>query len=92
VQLIIFYKVEIKIIPLAAKKIKLRKISKEMLDETIKQPGQTVEGYGGRNVKQKIYTINNKKKLLRVVCETKGKDTVIVTAYLTSHIKRYWRD
>ena len=83
--------VEIKIIPLAAKKIKLRKISKEMLDGTIKHPDQTVDGYGGRIVKQKIYNINNKKKLLRVVCETKGKETVVVTSYLTSQIKKYWR-
>lgn len=45
---------KIKIIPLAAKKIRLRRIPKEMLYETIKQPDQTVEGYGGRTVKQKI--------------------------------------
>ena len=82
---------KIKIIPLAAKKIKLRKISKEMLDETIKQPDQTVDGYGGRLVRQKIYDINNKKKLLRVVCEIKDKETIVITAYLTSQIKKYWR-
>ena len=84
-------KVEIKIIPLAAKKIKLRKISKKMLDETIEQPDQTVDGYGGRVVRQKIYNIKNKKKLLRVVCETKGKETIVVTSYLTSQIEKYWR-
>ena len=81
---------EIKIIPLAAKKIKLRKISKEMLDETIKHPDQTADGYGERTVKQKIYNVKNKKKLLRVVCETKGKEIVVVTAYLTSQIEKYW--
>ena len=86
-----FCKVEIKIIPLAAKKIKLRKISKKMLDETIEQPDQTVEGYGDRVVRQKVYSIKNKKKLLRVVCEEEGRDLIIVTAYLTSQIKRYWR-
>ena len=82
---------EIKIIPLAVKKIKLRKISKEMLDETIKQPDQTVDGYGNRIVKQKIYNINNKKRLLMVVCEIKGKETIVVTSYLTSQIEKYWR-
>lgn len=82
---------EIKIIPLAAKKIKFRKISKEMLDDTIKHPDQTVDGYGGRTVKQKIYAINSKKKLLRVICETEGKETIVVTAYLTSQIEKYWR-
>ena len=82
---------EIKIIPLAAKKIKLRKITKDMLYETIKHPDQTVNGYGGRIVKQKIYTIKNKKKLLRIVCETKAEETIVVTSYLTSQIEKYWR-
>mgnify|MGYP001581046290 CR=1 FL=1 len=81
---------EIKIIPLAAKKIKLRKISKEMLNEAINHPDQTVVGYGGRIVRQKIYNFKDKKKLLRVVCEAKGKETVVVTAYLTSQIEKYW--
>ncbi len=80
---------EIKIIPLAAEKIKLRKIYKDMLYETIKQPDQTVKGYGSRTVKQKIYKINNKEKLLRVICEKSGEDTIVVTAYLTSQIKKY---
>lgn len=82
----------VKIIGLAAKKIKLRQISGRMLYETIKFPDQIVDGYGGRKVKQKIYNINNKKKLLRVVCEKNGKDITVVTAYLTSQIKKYWRD
>ena len=81
----------VKIIPLAAKKIKLRKISESMLDEAFNYPDQIVEGYGGRAVKQKIYNINNKKKLLRVVCEKNNKDIIVVTAYLTSQIKKYWR-
>ncbi len=79
----------IKIIPLAEKKIKLRKIPKSILKETIRHPDQTVSGYGSRIVKQKIYNINNKKKLLRVICEMKGKDIIIVTAYITSQIKKY---
>ena len=82
----------IKIIGLAAKKIKLRQISSSMLYETLKSPDQIVEGYGGRKVKQKIYNINNKKKLLRIICEKNGKDTIVVTAYLTSQIQKYWRD
>jgi len=81
---------EIKIIPLAVKKIKRRKISKDMLYETIKQPDQTVDGYGGRVVKQKIYNIDGKKKLLRVICEV-NNGIVVVTTYLTSQIKKYWR-
>ena len=82
---------DIKIIPLADKKIKLRRISKEMLNKTIISPDQTVAGYGNRTVKQKIYTIKNKKKLLRVVCENGDKEVNVITAYFTSQIKKYWR-
>ena len=79
----------IKIIPLAARKIELRKITLDMLNKTIELPDQTVKGYGGRTVKQKIYNVNNKDKLLRVVCEKEGKDIIVVTAYLSSQIKKY---
>jgi len=88
----ISYEVEVSIIPLAAKKIELRNISKDLIKETVTNPDQIVEGYGGRIVKQKIYSINNKKKLLRVVCEKSNKETIVITAYLTSQIKKYWRD
>lgn len=81
-----------KIIPLASKKIKLRKISKAMLTGTIKKPDQVVEGYGGRIIYQKIYNIKNKRKLLRIVCEKENNNIIVVTAYLTSQIKRYWRE
>lgn len=80
-----------KIIPLASKKIKLRKISKAMLTGTIKNPDQIVEGYGGRTIYQKIYNVKNKRKLLRIVCEKENNNIIVVTAYLTSQIKRYWR-
>tara|TARA_Y100000294_G_scaffold119671_1_gene111144 strand:+ start:3452 stop:3721 length:270 start_codon:yes stop_codon:yes gene_type:complete len=83
--------VSIKIIPLADKKIKVRNISLGMIAETIKSPDQTVKGYGSRTVKQKIYKINNKDKLLRVVCEKEGSNFIVVTAYLTSQVKRYRR-
>ncbi len=79
----------IKIIPLADKKIKVRKISLGMITETIKSPDETVKGYGSRIVKQKIHKIGSKDKLLRVVCEKEGDDFIVVTAYLTSQIKKY---
>ena len=82
----------INIIPLANRKIKLRRISRGMLNETINIPDQIVEGYGGRIINQKIYFMENKKKLLRVVYEKKGEEITIVTTYLTNQIKRYWRD
>lgn len=83
---------QIVFIPLAEKKLAQRGIAKAWVEETIKNPGQTVPGYGSRTVYQRRYTLpGRKEQLLRVISEEAGKGKVIVTAYLTSDIKRYWR-
>lgn len=83
---------EIVVIPLAAKKAGKRAIPVAWIEETIHKPEQKTTGYGGRNVYQRRYQMAGRnQQLLRVVCEeTEGK-YVVVTAYLTSDIKRYWR-
>ena len=80
------------IIPLAQKKIKQRGISAAWIEETISKPEQTVSGYAGRTVYQRRYkAADQKEKLLRVVCEAKEGKQIVITAYLTSEIHRYWR-
>ena len=44
---------KIEIIPLAKKKLDRREIGEEWVIETLRDPGQIVEGHGGRNVAQK---------------------------------------
>lgn len=82
---------EIEIIPLASKKINLRKISFEWIKETILSPDQVVSGYQDRKIRQKIYETAGKKRLLRVIGEETKDKFIIISAYLTSDIKRYWR-
>ncbi|MEW6026533.1 MAG: DUF4258 domain-containing protein [Planctomycetota bacterium] len=83
---------EIEIIPLASKKMFQRGISIEMVKETVEKPDQIVDGYMNRKVKQKIYYLSGKKKLLRVIGEDEGNKFVVITAYLTSKIEGYWRN
>jgi len=40
----------------------------------------------------KTYFMKNKEYLLRVIYEEKEELKVIVTAYITSQISRYWRE
>jgi mRNA-degrading endonuclease RelE of RelBE toxin-antitoxin system len=80
---------EIEIIPLAQKKIKQRQISYEWIKETIESPDRVVAGYGGREVRQKLYVIRSRNKLLRVVYEVEDDKIIVVTAYLTSKIEKY---
>ena len=83
---------DVKIISIADKKLKRRGVSKKMVRETLNSPVQIGEGYGGRKVAHRKYMIEDKEYLLRVVYEEKDMQKVVVTAYLTSQIERYWEE
>jgi len=83
---------KIEIIPIARKKLERRGLSEEWIKETINRPDQIVGGYGGRKVAQKKYVIENKEYLLRVVYEEQEDLGVVITAYLTSQVVRYWME
>lgn len=81
----------IEIIPLALKKIQQRKISQQWIEETLNSPGQIVDGYQGRKVRQRKYGLSGKEMLLRIIVDENEDTFVVITAYLTSQIERYWR-
>jgi len=83
---------EIELIPIAKKKSERRGISERWITETLSSPDQIVEGYGGRKVAHKRYIIEGKEYLLRVVYEDKEKKNIVLTAYLTSQVNRYWKE
>lgn len=83
---------EIEIIPLARSKMDRRGIPESWVREALRSPDQVVEGHGGRLVAQERRRIRRKERLLRVVFEETRDKYVVITAYLTSDIKRYWRD
>ena len=83
---------EIEIIPLARKKIEKRGIPEAWVSEALRNADQVVEGHGGRSVAQQRRIIRRRQKLLRVVFEDTEDKYVVITAYLTSDIKRYWKD
>jgi hypothetical protein len=83
---------EIEIIPLARRKMARRGIPESWVTEALRSAGQIVEGHGGRWVAQQRRRIRRRERLLRVVFEETEDKYVVVTAYLTSDIKRYWKD
>ncbi len=83
---------EIEIIPLARRKMERRGISEAWIGEALRNPDQVVQGHGGRSVAQQRRTIRRRQKLLRVVFEETEDKYVVITAYLTSNITRYWKD
>lgn len=83
---------EIEIIPLARRKMARRGIPESWVGEVLRSAEQVVEGHGGRSVAHQRRRVRRKQKLLRVVFEETEDKYVVITAYLTSDIKRYWRD
>jgi Domain of unknown function (DUF4258) len=83
---------EIEIIPLARRKMERRGIPESWVTETLRSAEQIVEGHGSRLVAQQRRRIRRKEKLLRVVFEETQDKYVVITTYLTSDIKRYWKE
>ncbi len=83
---------EIEIIPLAKQKMFRRGIKEAWINEAISNPDQVVEGYGGRQVSHKRLVVEGKERLLRVIHEETSSSLVVITAYLTSQIGRYWKE
>jgi len=80
------------IIPIAERKVEKRGIKRQWIEDTIRRPGQTAEGYGGRKVAQRKFFIGDKDYLLRVVYEETEDMYTVVTAYLASQVSRYWKE
>ena len=83
---------QIEIIPLAQRKADKRGIKTEWIEDAFSHPDQVVDGYGGRKVIHKRLFIEEKEYLLRVVYDETERSYVTITAYLTSQIKRYWKE
>jgi Domain of unknown function (DUF4258) len=82
----------VEIISLARKKMAQRGIPESWFRETLTKPEQVVVGHGGRSVAHKRVVMEDKERLLRVVYEATENRFIVVTAYLTSDSRRYWKD
>lgn len=80
------------IIPIAERKLARRGIKRELVEDAVINPAQIVEGYGGRKVAHKKVIINDKEYLFRAVYEETEEMFIVVTAYLTSQVNRYWKE
>ncbi|WP_048150730.1 DUF4258 domain-containing protein [Palaeococcus ferrophilus] len=75
----------IKYIPHALERMRERGIRRELIEEAIESPDSVTEGYLGRKVAQK--RLNG--KVIRVIYEEEDEDVVVVTAYVTSKVRKY---
>lgn len=74
----------------ALEEMRRRGISAEQLDETLKQPEQVVDAQKGRKVLQRRFEMDGTTYLIRAIVEDDLGGTVVITAYRTSKIEKYW--
>ena len=69
-----------------------RKIPSNIIDAVLENPEQIVEEYGGKKAYQsKIALGSGKIYLVRIIVKEYVDHAVVVTAYKTSRIDKYWR-
>lgn len=67
-----------------------RSIPMECVEATLNEPQQITQERGQRECYQSLVIINNKQFLLRIIVSVEIPKKVI-TLYLTTKIKKYWR-
>ena len=73
------------------KEIERRNLSLEMVKRTIERPDQRIIVREGRIVVQSRVQLSSRDYLLRVILDIDRVPAVVVTAYVTSKIGKYWR-
>lgn len=72
----------------ATMEIRRRGIAQEMVEEVVRDAQQVVRLRAGREVRQ---SIDQSGVLVRVIVDVECDPVVIVTAYRTSKVAKYWR-
>lgn len=73
--------------------IRERQIPQDWVMSLSERPQQIVVGFGNRKIFQgRFKDADNKEWLLRLVVESDSVDTLVITAYKTSQVGRYWRE
>jgi hypothetical protein len=68
-----------------------RELSPDTVLELVRNPAQVVPGKRGRLIAQSLVSAEGgKEQLLRAVYEVRDEGIIIVTAYYTSKIRKYW--
>jgi hypothetical protein len=76
----------------AEKRLAVRKIDRQQVIGVALAPEQIITKEGELSVAQSRITFMNKEALLRVVFDDEDETRWIVTAYITTQVRRYWQE
>jgi hypothetical protein len=68
-----------------------RDIPFEIVERVLSSPEQSVPEYGGLVARQSRVELEGKQYLVRVIVAERPDASVVVTAYRTNRIDKYWR-
>lgn len=75
----------------AEKQLGERGISKNAVVDVVRGPGQVIPQQEGIIMLQSVYYEHNKRYILRVAVKRENNGLLVLTAYRTSKIAKYWR-
>ena len=81
---------DIEYIPHATNKIKRRDLSPALIEQTLQNPNQRIEADKGRKIAQSKIERAGTEYLLRIIYEETPGKLLVITAYLTNKIEKYW--
>jgi hypothetical protein len=77
----------------ALQEIQRRNISLELLNSLLEHPQQVLPGTGGRKIYQSQVVIEPEKVyLIRAIVDDRIKPPIVLTAYRTKKVRKYWRE
>lgn len=74
----------------AAIELRRRNISLEDIERVLQEPQQIIPVRPNRQIHQSLIEMNGKQYLLRLIID-EGTPPILVTAYRTSKIQKYWK-
>ncbi len=83
---------EFKLSQHAEEKLKQRGIDRTQIEAVLNTPQQVLDEDGMKVYQSKLVRASGKTQLLRVILAHKANPPVVVTAYWTDQISKYWRN
>ena len=74
----------------AESQIKERNLDESKIEETLLNPDQVITSKKNRKIAQKIFRTGRIKFLMRVIYVIENSDFIVISAYRTTRIEKYW--
>lgn len=71
--------------------LRRRRLPIDVVASVLTSPGQRERLLPGRDVLQSVTELDGRRYLIRVIVDTDSDPPMVVTAYRTSKIRKYWK-